>query len=341
MSSGMFDETLRTLCQLEGRTQLSVPIEYDEDGYLDRECPSEECLFQFKVLGDDWAQKVRDEEVFCPSCGHTAESGSWLTQKQVEHIEKAAVAHLSGEIGSALARDASQWNRRQRKGSLISITMKVNQRPTQVLLPPAAAEPMRLKITCPACECRYAVIGAAFFCPSCGHNAADLQFSQSVTGIIQSLDAIGAVRAAIAERDTAENTVRLLVENGLQNAVTAFQRYAEALYASLPTFSSARRNAFQNLAEGSGLWLDATGKAYADHLSATELAALQIAFQQRHLLAHTQGIVDADYLQKSGDTRYRSGQRIIVRENGIRETIQLISKLADALLADASAARLP
>lgn len=341
MSGGMFDETLRTLRELDGRTQLSIPIEYDEDGYLDRECPSDECLFQFKVLADDWKEKVRDEEVFCPSCRHTAESGSWLTEEQVEHVRKAAVAHVSGHLGKAMARDASQWNRRQRKGSLISITMKVNQRPTQVLLPPAAAEAMRLKITCPACACRYAVIGAAFFCPSCGHNAAVLQFSQSVTGIIQSLDAIGAVRAAITDRDTAENTVRLLVENGLQNAVTAFQRYAEAVYASLPAVSSARRNAFQNLTEGSGLWSAATGKGYADHLSATELATLQKAFQQRHLLAHTQGIVDTDYQQKSGDTRYQPGQRIVVRDDGVRETIQLISKLADALLADATAARLP
>lgn len=341
MSGSMFDKTLRAIRQLEGRTQLPTPIEYDEDGYLDRECPADECLFQFKVLADDWKYKVRDEEVFCPSCGHTAVSSRWMTQEQVEHVRKAAISHVSGQLGKAMARDAAQWNRRQPKGGLISMTMKVNQRPTQVLLPPAAAEPMQLKITCPVCECRYAVVGAGFFCPSCGHNAADQQFSQSVTGIIQSLDAIDAVRMAITDRDTAENTVRLLVENGLQNAVTAFQRYAEALYANLPSASPTRRNAFQNLAEGSSLWSAKTGKAYDNHLSATELAILQRAFQQRHLLAHTQGIVDADYLQKSGDTRYQTGQRIVVREDSVRETVALVSKLADALLFDTSAARQP
>ena len=88
---------------------------------------------------------------------------------------------------------------------------------------------MRLRIVCPACSCRYAVIGAAFFCPACGHNAADLMFSQSIAGIRNALDALPGVRAAIPDRDTAETTARLLVENGLQNAVTAFQRYAEAL----------------------------------------------------------------------------------------------------------------
>ena len=96
-----------------------------------------------------------------------------------------------------------------------------------------AAEPMRLRIECPACSCRYAAIGAAFFCPACGHNAADLMFTQSVAGIRGALDAVPGVRAAIPDRDTAETTHRLIVENGLQNLVAAFQRYGEALYARL------------------------------------------------------------------------------------------------------------
>jgi len=48
-----------------------------------------------------------------------------------------------------------------------------------------------------------------------------------------------------------------------------------------------------------------------------------------------------DHLQKSGDTRYQLGQRIVVREDGVRETVILVSKLANALLADTSAARQP
>ena len=103
--------------------------------------------------------------------------------------------------------------------------------PRHHFLPPAAAEPMRLRIECPACSCRYAAIGAAFFCPACGHNAADLMFTQSIAGIRGALDALPSVRAAIPDRDTAETTHRLIVESSLQHLVAAFQRYAEALYA--------------------------------------------------------------------------------------------------------------
>ena len=47
----MFEETIRTLKRLDGTTTSSIPVQisYDEEGYFDRECPSEECQFQFKV----------------------------------------------------------------------------------------------------------------------------------------------------------------------------------------------------------------------------------------------------------------------------------------------------
>ncbi len=116
-------------------------------------------------------------------------------------------------MGNALERDAARWNRRQPRDSFISITMKVDSQPQQVALPPTAAEPMRLKIACPVCECRYAVIGAAYFCPSCGHNSADQVFAQTIAGIRQSL-ALAFERAALLLPET----LRRGVERALPGA---------------------------------------------------------------------------------------------------------------------------
>ena len=140
--------------------------------------------------------------------------------------------------------------------------------------------------------------------------------------------AIPMVRDSIADRDTAETTVRLFIENGLQNAVTAFQHYAEALYERFPSRSPARRNAFQNLSAGSALWHAVTGKGYQEYLTAAELERLERYFQQRHLLAHRQGIVDTDYIAKGGDKSYTVGQRLVVREKSVLECLDLIEKLA-------------
>lgn len=67
----MFEEMIKELKKLDGTTQLTVSLPSDEDGYLDRECPSSDCEFEFKIHEDDWRDKVRDEEVFCPFCRHT------------------------------------------------------------------------------------------------------------------------------------------------------------------------------------------------------------------------------------------------------------------------------
>lgn len=330
----MFDELMREVRRLDGN-RISVTMPADLDGYFDRECPSGECRFQFKVHQDDWAGKVRAEEVFCPFCGHNAASSKWWTQEQIEHAEEDLLARVQQRLGHAMRRDADNWNRRQKRDSFLSITMKVDSRSQRVLVPLAAAEPMRLKITCPACSCRYAVIGSAFFCPACGHNAADLMFAQAINGIRNTLDALPRVRAAIPELDTAETTARILIENGLQNAVTAFQRYAESLYPRFPSAAPPRRNAFQNLKEGSDLWFGVSNKYYTAYLSDADTVSLTRLFQQRHLVAHTQGMIDSDYITRTGNRTYQVGQRLVIREAVVRQCLSLVEKLTAGMASDA------
>lgn len=327
----MFDELRRALRRLENVQQVSVSLQCDEDGYFDRECPSEECTFLFKVHFDDWGEKV-GEEAGCPFCGHSALREEWNTEEQTEHIRKTAISHINKTLGPALRRDAERWNRRQPRNSFISITMNVTDGPRHIPVPPAAAEPMRLRITCSKCECRYAVIGAAYFCPACGHSDAEVLFGHTISGIRRSLCALTEVRAAISDPDAAATTVRSLVENGLQSGVTAFQRYAEALYSQLVASPKPRRNAFQNLAEGSELWHNAARKNYSDYLTNTDMMELKRAFQQRHLLAHTQGIVDQDYITHSSDTSQRVGQRLVIRESTVHRYLDIIEKLTAGLL---------
>jgi uncharacterized Zn finger protein (UPF0148 family) len=337
----MFEKTLKTLNELSRGLSIPVSVATDDDGYFDRQCPSPDCRFLFKVKFDDWRDIVKDEAVWCPFCGHSAVAVEWNTPAQAESAKAAALAELKHRLNSSLRHDATQWNRRQPRNSFFSITMNVDAKPKEITLPACAIDPMQLKITCPNCTCRYAVIGSAYFCPSCGHNAADLVFDQSLGTIRATLDNLELIARAIPDRDTAENTRRVLIEDSLQRLVTAFQRYAEALYSKHPSAPLLRRNAFQNLAEGSAAWNAAFGAAYDAHLTAAELNTLNRYFQQRHLLAHKQGLVDADYIAKSGDINYREGRRIVVREAGTRECLGIVEKLMRALAQDAATALRP
>ena len=89
-------------------------------------------------------------------------------------------------------------------------------------------------------------------------------------------------------------------------------------------------NAFQNLEIGASYWKDILGETYADWLTVDEMARLTL-FQKRHLISHTEGIVDQKYLDKTNDTIYKLGQRIVIKEKDVIELITLIEKLVAIL----------
>ncbi|WP_198666115.1 hypothetical protein [Tropicimonas sp. IMCC34043] len=309
--------------------EISVPIEADSEGYLDKECPSEPCLFLFKVHGDDWSNMVRDEEVFCPSCGHVAPAKSWHPRAQLEAARDYALGTIANSMNTAMRADAAASKRRQNRHSFLSITLDVKGGRDTVLVPVAAAEPMRLRTSCESCGCRYSYVGAAYFCPSCGENSASHTFTQTLN-TIRTAAGLGETLRNTLGPDEAEVMIRTLLEKAIQDTVMSFQRLNEQLY-ERQSGKTARRNAFQKLDAGSDLWKAEIGHAYVDLIDQAKLDQLKIYFQQRHLLAHQQGIVDQDYIDRSGDKTYAVGQRLIVRERSAQKFADLVEELGDEL----------
>ncbi|MDO9283549.1 MAG: hypothetical protein Q7U26_01555 [Aquabacterium sp.] len=331
----MFDNLMRELRALE-RQSISVPIDSDEKGYIDKECPSSNCEFQFKIKGEDWTNICRDEGVWCPMCGHASPARNWFTKAQVRHAERHARRVIEATIDGAMRADARAFNRRQPKNSLISMSMKVGGSPafTPHRVPAAASAAMELEISCEKCSCRFAVIGSAYFCPACGHSSVDRMFDDSLRKIRAKKDNVDVVRNAIAAsagRDEAELMCRSLIESCLQDGVTAFQRCCEGLYASTGPATPAPMNAFQRLAQGSELWAARVGITYADILGAADLERLRRLFQKRHLLAHSDGIVDQRYINESGDMTYKVGQRITVATSEVDDIVAGIGRLVGGL----------
>jgi uncharacterized Zn finger protein (UPF0148 family) len=331
----MFDNVIRELKKMEGGSQFTISIPIDNDGYFDRRCPSEACQADFKVLMEDWKQKVSDAQVFCPICREKAKATEWNTPEQQDYIRQIGINYIQGIIGQALSQDANDFNRRQRP-SFITISMTYKPGTPTLIVPISAAEELRQKFTCEQCGCRYSSLGAAFFCPACGHNSAESTFSQTIEAVQKSLAALPAIREAVqaaADADATRNTAREILENSMGRLVGAFQRLAEVLFDRTPvaTTTRHRKNVFQNLTEGSALWRAATGKGYEDLLTPAEIADLVRLFQQRHKLAHSEGIVDQDYIIKSGDTTYTVGQRLVIREGAVSHLAELVVKLTEEL----------
>ena len=310
--------------------QVSLPT--DDDGYLDRTCPNEVCEAEFKILSDDWQDKVRDEEVFCPACGHTATSDNWFTEEQLEHLKTVALAEFMPLLDNEMQRMTRDFNRSMPKGGLISLSMSYKPSHPVAVVPLSAAELMRQRYTCEECGCQYAAIGAAFFCPACAHNSAGTALADTLA-VIRNLPKVRAALESGLDRDTAENAYRLMLEENMGKLVASFQRFAEATFETLPNAASfnPRRNLFQNLPQSSDLWEQAIGVRYESMLTAPEWNQLRQYFQQRHILAHKDGIVDEEYLKKTGDSQYKSGQRLVVRELDVMRFVDLVEKLTNVL----------
>jgi len=327
----MFDEISRQLRLIDGQT-VSVGIIADEKGYLDKECPFEECGYHFKVNADDWANIFSDEAVWCPLCGHKAPADQWFTTEQVEHARAEALEVIKGKIGKALRSGAQHFNRRQDSGGFLKLSLKVTGGTRRTYTVPAsAAEAMELEINCEKCASRFAVIGNGYFCPCCGLNSVTRTFSDSLRKIRAKKDNLPLIRETLTKsvgRDEAELTSRSLLESCILDGVVAFQKYCDGLY---EPYGNAPMNVFQRLEQGSDLWYKTIGKRYSDWVTPEELQQLQVLFQKRHILSHNEGIVDEAYLKKSGDFSYKLGQRIVISIQDIDTLASILDKLGQQL----------
>jgi len=332
----MFEKLIKELEDLQNN-RVSIPVKSDSDGYVDRECPNEECLFVFKVNEDDWRDIFRDEQVFCPLCRHEANADSWWTQEQLKHAQEEAFKYVSSRIDSALAQGAKDFNAKQPRNAFLSLKMtyKGHSSGSHYMLPIPASEEMQLKIQCKSCQARYSVIGSAFFCPACGHNSAEETFDRSIKKIEDKIKNLPVIRKAVAQvsKDEAETTCRSLIESSFNECIVAFQRFCEVVFAEKSPGTKVKFNAFQNLDMGSDYWRQLLSETYSDWLTPSELSQLNKLFQQRHLLAHTEGIIDQKYIDKSGDQTYKAAQRLVIKEKDVLQLVKLVTKIVATLRA--------
>ncbi|HEY9258953.1 hypothetical protein [Chitinophaga sp.] len=326
----MFKNVLKAVEEM-AKNKVHIPIDTDSDGYIDRECPNEQCLFQFKVHLDDWKNLFQDEVIYCPMCRKEANSTSWFTQQQLKDGREEAQKHILNVLDKGFREDAKVFNTLQNQNAFFSIKMNFKgEHVNRPILPIAAMEEMELKISCKECNARYAVIGSAFFCPCCGHNSAQETFGFSLDKIKVKLTSIPIIQASFNKDDAAILTQNL-IESSLVDLVVAFQRFCEVTFRQKAPNIDVRFNAFQKLDLGSSYWKDHFGQGYEDWLTIDEMRILKIFFQQRHLLAHSEGFVDQSYIDRSGDVNYILGQKLVIKEDNVRGYLRLIELMTSQI----------
>lgn len=325
----MFDDIYRALDRVSGTRQVRIDMPLDDDGYFDRQCRAPECRTRFKVLFEDWRDKVPNERAWCAVCGHLDIPSDFNTRAQDEYIRQHALRYIQEQFDDEMSHARAP---RPHRAGFLTLSMTYKPAAPVIVVPYDAAEILSQRTTCSECGCRYASLGASFFCPACGHNSALSAFDTAIETVRQSMSLVERLDEMVDGRDAAADLRRHITEDALVRVWSSFQRFAEVIYSLAAADRPAPpRNAFQNLAKSSKLWRSAIGRTYAEMLDHEEHLGLIRLVQQRHLLAHRDGIVDEDYLENSGDKRYRVGQRMVVKPADVSRFADLVTKLAGDL----------
>lgn len=326
-------------------SNISIPIEFnsDENGYFDRQCPNEKCEFVFKVFMEDWKDKVSHEHVYCPMCGHDASSDQWYTNEQIQSIDEIKASYAMSYISDELNKMFGKMAQSTHGNKYMKITYKPGKKITFTNNPIGQSKEWKLDITCEKCQTRYSVIGSAYFCPCCGYNAIERVFNESLDTVQKMIESLGEIYETLEKsygKDKTESMCRSMVEGTLGDIVSAFQKYAEDIYIQLMPGKKVRVNDFQIIEKGSELFHEAIGKGYNSWLSDEEIHDMNILFQQRHLIEHNNGLIDRKYIQNSGDSSYKMGQRVIVKNTDALRLLGYIRKLSIELQKQVSEERL-
>lgn len=312
---------------------MNIPIELksDEKGYLDRECPNEECLYKFKVHIEDWKNKVSNDEVHCPMCGNTDTSDKWWTQEQLEDIQKIIKSYAISYIQEELGKGLKSLERSSNK--YVKIKYNPGKKVTFINNPIGQSEEWNLDIKCQKCETRYSVIGSAYFCPHCGFNSVEKVLDESLDTISKMLNSVSEMKLMFSDmygKDKAETMSRSMIEGAIGDVVSAFQKFAEMRFKTLSD-KNVRVNDFQMVEKGSNLYREVISYGYEKWLNEEKLDKMNLYFQRRHILEHNNGIIDQKYIEKSNDTTYKIGQRVIIKIEDVYELLDIIKKLTNGL----------
>jgi hypothetical protein len=294
--------------------QFNIPIEADEDGYLGRECPVEECLGYFKKTPGTGIQDPA--ACHCPYCGHSGDNSTFTTQEQLEY----AKSIVFRQVSDALFKDmkSMEFDHKPRGSFGIGISMKVTQgtsRPIQYY----REKELETHVVCDSCTLRYAIYGVFGWCPDCGiHN------SVQILGKNLELAKKELVLAESAESELANH----LIGDALENVVSAFDGFGREICRQ-----KGIEVPFQNLAGARRKVTEAFGFDFADRVTTENWGYICRTFQKRHLLSHNMGVIDEDYVQKANDSGAILGRKIRVTREEVTFSIDIVEAFGRRLFA--------
>jgi hypothetical protein len=304
--------------------QIAVPVLKDEDGYLGRECPNKDCEGYFKIKPGT-GLPGRDLPCHCPYCGYTGGQNEFFTPEQIEYTR----SFVLRKVTDAMRKDLKTLEFNQpAKGPFgigFSLTIKEG-RPVPIRY--YREKSLETAVVCDGCTHHYAIYGLFGFCPDCGaHNSFQI-LAKNLDLTLKQLDLTA----------TIENLRRHLVEDALENCVSAFDGFGRETCRVRAHRSTnpgkADAISFQNPNRFAERLIALFNVEIKRGISACDWATIHRGFMKRHILAHRSGVVDEQYIAETSDLSAVAGRRVPLQDTEVRELAKLLLALGRALVGD-------
>ncbi len=306
---------------------ISISIPVDENGFTGRECPQADCEGYFKIeLGT--GLKGEGLPCHCPYCGHTAGHDHFWTKEQIEYAKSVAMRKFSDALHKDLKK--LEFDHKPKGAFGVGISMKIKPgRPTPIHH--YREKKLETEIVCGNCTLRYAVYGVFAFCPDCKqHNSLQI-LDKNFIVIEKMLELARSADAELAEK---------LIENALEDCVSSFDGFGREIIRiyikKASNQAKAEKMAFQNLERAKQNASDLFGVDLTLGVTRDEWDTAVRGFQKRHLLSHKFGVIDDEYMRKSGDAQAVVGRKVVVDVDEVRDTVAIVAKLARHLATEFS-----
>lgn len=315
------NRAFRHLKRLEDGINISLPT--DENGLTGRECPNPECLGNFKVK---FGTGLKGENLpcHCPYCGQVAPHNKFWTSEQNDYVQSIAM----NEVSKALKEFTKDWDRdlRQRsKNSFIKMSMefKGGHHPIRYY----QEKQLETHVVCDACTLEYSIYGVFAFCPDCGlHNS--LQFLRKNFELVEK-------EIKLAQDSEDKELAKHLIEDALENAVSSFDGFGRATCLAFSDKASdqdqAKEISFQNINNAKNRVQTLFGFNMASSMDVNQWDFLVRCFQKRHLLAHTMGVIDEEYIKKANDPKAILGRKIVIAADEVIQLTQILGIVGNDL----------
>lgn len=313
----------------DGLVKISVTMPTDDIGHLGRQCT--DCQRMFRINAEDYKALPDDQLLTCPYCCVVKSHSEYMTEQQKQRALAAAGEYALQLVKGSLNEtfnNLAQKSRARGRGS-VSITYTPSADAEPDVLPEIDEEsPIRERI-CLQCSTRYAIFGEHIACPVCGRLPPEvvardaLEAQEVVLAIFEGLpaDLLNQLRESGALDRTAAGT--------LSSVVSILEMFLKQIFLDRVVGGDAmiasKGNVFQRLDDASQLYRDYLSVDFRAALGTSDWNRLSELYGIRHLLTHTNGVVDAKHVARFPNSVV--GKRVSATTEDAREAIKVAQKV--------------